>query len=170
MAKLLKAAVLGGLVVFAWGSFSWTVLPWHNKTLHGFQHDADVASVLDFAAPVSGIYVLPSPEQMESASGRLMAFVSLSKTGLRGMGQAMAMGLVVQILGAFLATWLLSHTSGLSYKQKILFVTVFGFAAGWLGNMPNFIWWNFPPGFTMVNLADAVIGWALAGAVIGKFV
>ena len=34
MAKsLLLGALLGGLTLFAWGAFSYMILPWHNMTL-----------------------------------------------------------------------------------------------------------------------------------------
>jgi len=170
MTQLIKAAALGGLTVYLWGMISWMVLPWHNHVIQPFNHDADVATVLDFATPSSGVFVIPSPQTMKNPTPGPMVFASISKSGHRPMAQAVGMGLITQILGALLAAWLLSKTQGLSYKQKVLFVSVFGVAAGWLGAMPYFIWWSFPAGYTAVMLADSLIGWALAGFVIGKII
>ena len=84
------------------------------------------------------------------------------------MGQAVVLGLSLQILGAFLLSWLLSKTSGLPYRRKVLFAAVFGLAVGLLGAGPNWIWWRFAAGYTLVSIADGIIGWTLAGLVIGK--
>ena len=90
------------------------------------------------------------------------------KEGARPMGLAMALGIATQILGAFILSWLLSKTVGLTYRQKVLFAAVFGLGVGILGHVPYFVWWHFPAFYTAVSIADMIISWALAGLVIGK--
>ena len=57
---LLKSAVIGGLIVFIWGLFSWMVFPWHQSCLNKFSNESEVADVLRDNAPKPGMYVLPN--------------------------------------------------------------------------------------------------------------
>jgi hypothetical protein len=166
----LKASVLGGLIVFLWSAVSWRVLPWNRQQIQPFNHDVDVAAVLDFATSGSGIFVYPGPDRDAKSTTGLMAFVSLTKEGVKPMGLSLTIACLMQMLGAFLVNWMLSRTQGLSYREKVLFITLFGTAIGWLGAMPNWIWWGFPASFTALAMADAVIGWTLAGLVIAKII
>ena len=45
-------------------------------------------------------------------------------------------------------------------------VTLIGFLIGFLGEMPYWNWWGFSFGYVVVEIADAVIGWFLAGLAI----
>jgi len=168
--SLLKGAVLGGVTVFVWGMVSWTVLPWHKTTVHAFEHDVDVVRMLDFGAPRSGVYLYPAMASREIKSGEPMVFVSYSREGMRPMAPAMGLGLGLQILGAFILSWLLSKTSGLAYGQKILFAAAYGLAVGLLGFGPAWLWWGFATDYTCVAIADSIISWTLAGLVLGKVI
>jgi hypothetical protein len=166
--RLLKAAVIGGVIVFVWGVVSWVVIPWHGRVLHALDHDVDVARMLDFGAPRSGIYLYPPSTAKALPASGLAAFVSISKEGLRPKAWATVLGLSLHIFGAFLLSWLLSKTAGLLYGQKVLFASAFGLAVGLLGSGPNWIWWGFSAEFTWVAIADSLIAWTLAGCVLGK--
>jgi hypothetical protein len=170
MTNLWKGALFGGLTVFVWSAASWMVLPWHAKVFHTFEHDVDVVRMLDFGAPTSGVYLYPSASSHEMKAGEPMVFVNFSKEGMRPMGRAMGFGLALQILGAFILTWLLSKTSGLSYGQKVLFAAAYGLAVAVLGHGAYWIWWAFPTDYTLVAIAEGVMGWILAGLVIGMVI
>ncbi len=43
--NLIKGALVGGVIAFAWGWVSWMVLPWHMQTFHKFK-DADLRDVI----------------------------------------------------------------------------------------------------------------------------
>ncbi len=170
MTSLWKGAVLGGLTVFVWSALSWMVLPWHTKGFHAFDHDVDVVRMLDFGAPSSGLYLYPSAASHEMKAGEPMVFVSYSKEGMRPMGQAMGLGLGLQMIGAYILTSLLLKTSGLSYGQKVLFSAAYGLAVTILAQGAYWIWWAFPTDYTLFQIADGMIGWTLAGLIIGKVV
>lgn len=166
--SLWKSALLGGLTVFVWTAVSWMVLPWHARTLHAFDHDVDVIRMLDFGAGNSGIYIYPAGAAHKMAPGEPTAFVSYSKSGMRPMGTAMAFAFGEQCLGALILAWLLRQTTGLRYGQKVLFAASYGLAIGLLGNAPYWIWWAFPTDYTGIAIAESLMGWTLAGLVLGK--
>ena len=184
MAKpLLKGAIFGGIVLFVWGFISHAVLPWHEATWNRFADEDAVAQVLTENAPRSGIYLYPmgpkpegSEEQKQAAEAEMwekmrkgpFAFVAYTDHGTTSMVRPFVVQLLTQILGALLATWLLLQTSALSYAGKVTFLAVVALTAGVLCHVPNWNWWGFATGYTVVNLVDLVIGWVLAGLVIAK--
>ena len=187
MAKsLILGTILGGLVAFIWSSLSWEVLGWHEKTMRGFQNQDEVSAVIASHATADGTYLLPwmpstqgmSAEQKKQAMAELIAKMQkgpiMFAAVRRGGFGSYARGIVVQVLSlmaaAFLLTWLLLHTSGLSYAGRVAFLGVCGLAASVIVDLPNWNWWGFSGAYTAVNLVDSTITWILAGLVMAKVV
>ena len=183
--SLLLGGLLGGLVLFFWGAFSYMVLPWHTMALEKFTDETVVAQTLTANASRSGMYILPNPHKHEpgmtaahqqaaeeGAQARMMSgpfmFASVSLGGTRDMGQALLLNVLSDILAAALATWLLLQTANLSYGPRAGFVVVVALTTGVIAHVPYWIWWKFSTSFTLVEFADLLIGWGLAGLVIAK--
>ena len=185
MKKVILGGVLGGLVVFIWGMISWMVLPWHRGNFEQFQNGSAVQAVLVASAPKAGIYLLPgmhekgesissdqekalmkqAHEQMEKGP---FAFVAMRPNGVGPMGMLMIRSLIIQIVGAFLLTWLLLMAKIESYLERIGFFSILAVTAGVICFLPEWNWWGFPARYTLVGIADLVIGWSLAGIVIAR--
>ena len=182
--SLLLGTILGGLAAFLWSSISWEVIGWHEKTLLTFQNDEGVAAVLLSHTTQSGTYLLPGGPQQEgmTAEQKKAAQTVLMERMQRGpiMFAAVrregfgsyARGLVIQILSlmaaAFLLTWLLLQTRGLTYWKRVIFLAVVGLAAGVISDLPNWNWWGFSGLYTAVNVADFTLTWLFAGLIIAK--
>ena len=69
---------------------------------------------------------------------------------------------------AFLLTWLLLQTTGLSYAKRVVFLGVAGLAAGVIVEIPNWNWWGFSTAYTAVNIIDFTLMWTIAGLVIAR--
>jgi hypothetical protein len=167
-----------------WSSVSWELIGWHEKTMVGFQNEDEVSAVIASHATQDGTYILPSmpptagmtSEQKKSA---LAAVMQKMQTGpimvaavRRGGFGSYSRGLIVQLLSlmaaAFLLTWLLLQTSGLSYARRVGFLAIVGLAASVIVDLPNWNWWGFSGTYTAVNLADSTLTWLFAGLVIAK--
>lgn len=188
MKKLLLAAVLGGLAVFGWGAVSWMALPWHGRALHGFADEAQVAQMVLANAPVSGVYVLPytpmsksntHPEITERATQDALErkrqgpfiYAAVTREGIAtDMALPFALAVGLNALVAGLIAMLLAQTQGLGYMRRVVFVATAGAVIGLAGYVPNVIWWHFPAAYTIVDVADAVIGWSLVGLIIAALV
>lgn len=174
--KTLLAAVLGGVIVFAWGAVSWMVLGWHAPTIQAFANEDQVAQVLVDNAPVSGIYLLPKPQPTQvavppaeaaPAQAGPFAFVAYAREGVDPqMTMPMAYAVAASILAALLIAWLVRAAEGLGYFQRVLFIATVGIVIAIAGRLPNWIWWHFSTEFMLVDLADVVIGWTLAALVM----
>ena len=183
--SLMLGGLLGGLVLFVWGAISYMALPWHRMALEKFTDEAVVAQTLTANASVSGMYILPNPHKHEpgltdaqrqaaedDGMKRMMQgpfmFASVSLGGTHDMGQALLLNVLSDILAAALVAWLLLQTANLSYWCRVGFVVVVALTTGVVAHVPYWIWWRFSTSFTLVEFADLLIGWFLAGLVLAK--
>lgn len=184
--KLLKGALVGGLVYFAWGAASWMLLPGHEQAILKFTNEAEVSSVLKANAPNPGVYLLPNPhagteglspeakDQAMAEAERKMkegpfVFASVRTMGIsREMGASMFLSLLAHCVTALLFTWILLKAGPASYMDRVKLFTVLGLAAGFAGHSSHWIWWEFSTAYTFVALADLVIGSFLAGLAVAR--
>jgi hypothetical protein len=173
MKKIALGTILGGLAAFLWSTVSWEVVGWHEKTMVNFRNEDDVAAVIFSHAPKDGTYLLPGRQSTEAATeakmhrGPIMV-AAVRRSGFGSFGGAMITQVLSLMAAAFLLTWLLLQTAGLSYTRRVAFLAVAGLAASVIVDLPNWNWWGFSGAYTIVNLADATITWLLAGLVIAK--
>ncbi|MEQ1918632.1 MAG: hypothetical protein ABL955_05485, partial [Elusimicrobiota bacterium] len=80
----------------------------------------------------------------------------------------MALGLLMQMIGAFFWTWILGKIPGLTLKDSALYGCFFGLCLGALGVMPNWVWWKFSLPFTTMYIVDAVVAWTLASMALSR--
>lgn len=182
--SLLLGTILGGLTAFIWSSISWAVLGWHEKSIRAFQNEDEVAAVIASHTTQSGIYVLPgtpstegmTPDQKKAAEAAQMAkmqkgplmFAAIRRDGFPSYTRGLSIQLLSVFAAAFLLSWMLLQTSGLSYAGKVIFVAVGGLAASVIVDLPNWNWWGFSGSYTLINLVDFTLTWLFAGLVIAK--
>jgi hypothetical protein len=182
--SLILGTILGGLTAFLWSSVSWEFLGWHEKGVLAFQNEDEVSAVITSHTTEGGTYLLPSApptagmtsQQKNATQAALMEkmksgpimFASVRRGGFGSYTR----GLIVQFLGlmaaAFLLTWMLLQTGGLSYARKVAFLAAAGLAASVIVDIPNWNWWGFSGTYTVVNLIDSTLTWLIAGLVIAK--
>jgi hypothetical protein len=166
---------------------SYMLLPWHSATLEKYKDETTVAQALSAQAAGSGMHILPNPHRYdpsltearrkaaeEDGMTRMMQgpfmFAAVSLHGARDMGSAMVLTLLANIISAGLVTWLMGQTTDLGYWGRGGFVVVMIFTTCLIAYVPYWIWWGFSTSFTAVEFADHLIGWALIGMTIGRFV
>lgn len=179
--KFIRGAVIGGVIVFLWCLLSWMLFPWHKQMFKQFEDERSVAEVICNNASASGIYLLPNTFAYDTAtaddtvqSGLMMMHngpTMFASVQVNGMPQTTArpfvVSLLLQVVGAAIVTWMVLQTK-LRFKQKVVFVTLYGIAVGLLGVLPAWNWWAFSPIYTLYLFANLVIGWFLAGLAIAK--
>lgn len=183
---LIKGGLLGGLIVFAWSTISWMVLPWHTASLRNFTNEDAVVQVLQANVPESGVYVIPgvqntgvTEEEKKACEERMtkrmetgpFLFASFKAGGMSSssMGMGFIIYLVTQMLAAMLITWVLLKMPGLTFMGRAGVVVAIALIGGIIYELPMLIFWHFPVGHSMVNIIDSLVGWFLAGLVIAKF-
>jgi len=173
--SITKAGILGGITLFIWGALSWMVLPWHTKTIHSFTDEAAITQLIQSNAPISGMYFSPAWKQNDTAKDKAqmqgpMVFASVRLEGISSsMTVSMIISFLTQAIAAFFVAWLLSKTKGLNYLERVGFVVIFALAAGIVTDIPYWNWFAFDMQYTLVAMADLLIGWFFAGLVLAKF-
>ncbi len=194
--KLLLSAIAGGIVMFAWISISWMLLPLHKGEISGFKNEKAVATVLGQNITGDGIYALPAPS-MDKAPAKSAgkekkskvaaakpaaaakpvpnvkpyAYVVVKADGIDVAGSvkpALAREFILCLFLAGLLGCILKKTGGCCCPVGLSFKI--GLIAGVAGYMPNFIWFHFPLNSALVGVFETLVGFVLAGFVISKFV
>lgn len=184
MKSVILGTLLGGVWAFIWSSISWEVLRWHEQGIYSFQNDEEVSAVIASHSTQSGNYILPgrppkegmTPGQKKAAEATQLArmqkgpmmFAAVRRGGFGSFAKGMIAQFLILAAGAFLLTWLVLQTSGLSYGKRVVFLAVVGLAASVVSDLPNWNWWGFSGAYTAVMVADSTLTWLFAGLVIAK--
>jgi hypothetical protein len=177
---LALGTVLGGVILFVWGAVYHSVLPFANQAFLAFGDEEAVTRAITTSAPRSGTYFLPyvpqsgSDAYKKAAEDRLsrgpflFACVRLGPMG--SLGSYLGAQLAINLLTAFFLTLLLLHVRVVSVSGRALFLV--GVAlAGWVArSLPSWNWYAFSDAYTLAELADLVVGFALAGLALARVV
>jgi len=172
MSKCIKGGVLGAIILFIWSFVSWMVLPWHENSIHTFKDETAISQIIQSNASVSGIYFSPSYKAADANTPPPQGPTVFAAVHLEGAQGSMTMPMVISFLtylvAAFLVAWMLSKMNGSSYFQRVMFVVVFALAAGVVTDVPYWNWFKFDMNYTLIMMADLLVGWFLAGLVMAK--
>jgi hypothetical protein len=183
--RMLVAGLAGGAVLFIWGALAWMVLPLHNRLVHPLPQEETLLPALRDRVTEPGLYHYPALriEPGMDADQRLAARQNWQRNRAAGptgilahrpgpppaMWQLALQGLLIQIAVALLAGLLLWRAlpGADSYGARVQFVTWTGALAAVAAGLPMWNWWGFPAEFIVAMIAERVIGFFLAGLVIG---
>lgn len=164
----IKGGIVGGIILFIWGIVSWVALPWHMSTIHAFQDEKVVSETLVTNAPQSGIFFLPSQMTQNADAPVPVIFISIFKEGNMSMMVSYLISFLTQVIAAMLVAWMLTKASRLNYWGKVWFAVMFAVSAGLVTHGMSWNWLSFDTNYTLVLMADLVIGWFLAGLAMAK--
>lgn len=166
--SVIKGGIYGGVIVYIWMIISWSVLPWHHATMHKVSSERQISSVITENCKSDGMYVMPFGAENEGKAP--FVFMSVKLKGFEMNTATFIVSLITQVIGAGFISYLLSRAVGLMYAAKVIFVMFTGFVVWLLGVFPSWNWCGFSVSYVFVSLADFLIGWFLAGLVMGKVV
>lgn len=158
---LLLAAVLGGLVSFAWGAVAHVSMIFPSVQPKAFTDSTGVVQFVKANAPENGVYF----------EGRgLLAVVSFRPDlgpKFESLTVPMLKQFLIEVAVALVLAWVLLRLPVWSpWGTGSLFATI-GLAAAVEQLLPEANWYGFPIPFQLAELAIFVIGWFLMGLVIG---
>ena len=182
--RILVAAIFGGIVMFFWGFVAHMLLGLGNPGIHQPVHeDVVLSSLHEGLGDTPGVYILPSfdPKQWNDQSARA-AYAKKSSSSPYAWVVYLPQGedmtdmhrqLPRQWASDTLAALALACVMGLA---AIGFARRMGIAAAaavfaWLSVLvPYWNWYRFPGALTWAALAEQLIGWLLAGAVMAWWI
>ena len=187
--RILLGGVLGGIVLFLWSFVSHELLPLGEVGLKSIPNEGAVLGALRDNIKEPGFYFFPwreeSPgatkQQQEATMKQWQEKYMAGPTGIliyKVHGeQAMSPRLLLTELGAdialmLVAAFLLAQAAGAlgTFLGRALFVAALSLV-GWLDiHVSYWNWYGFPTDYTLATLADAFIGYWLAGIVLAWLV
>ena len=188
MKQIAFATLAGALVSFTWGFISWMVLSWHSDDMKKFTDEAAVAAVIRENAPEPGFYALPNhgtlpknarmdeivgaEEKHQNAmnAGPVVYATIRPQAKIFDMNHNLVLGLTRSFVASLLMAFLVSMTGRLDYPQRVAFCALVGVFVGLGMDAQQFIWFEAPLRYTLVNALDHVAEWFFAGLAIAGIV
>ncbi len=173
MKKQLIASLVGGIILFVWQFLSWSMLNIHGSEM---AYTANQDKILENLMQnlEEGSYFLPNlppgsssaEEQayMQNSAGKPWAIVSYHKAMNMSMGMNMFRAFAVDLVAAFLLTWLLLKFANLDLKTALLSSLAVGGISYLTIPYLNSIWFESN---SIGYLIDAAAQWGLVGVWLG---
>ena len=176
--RLIIAAILGGIVMFAWGAVSHMVLNIEGGSLKPMPNEAAVTAAMKSNIAESGIYFLPGMDMSKTATAEQQAaWAAKYKEGPTAMliyhptgddvftprqfGTQLASDIGAALIGSIILLF-----AGVGFARGVIISTMIGMA-GWVAILvPFWNWYKFPFEFVRTDLIDQIAGWFLAGLVM----
>ncbi|MEO6926483.1 MAG: hypothetical protein ABI129_07405 [Rhodanobacter sp.] len=178
--RVLVASLIGGIVMFLWGVGAHMVLGLGDIGLRQpTNENVALSGLQEGLGGQAGVYVLPSldPKQMKDpAVTRAYSIKAVRSpyawviyqprgTDMLQMGPQIGRQWASDTLAA-LALAFVMGLAVLSFRQRLA-VAAAAAVFAWLSSLlPYWNWYRFPLDFTLAALAEQLIGWLLAGAVM----
>ena len=172
MKKLLLGSFLAGLALFMWGFIYYGVsgIPYKLLGTPNTTAGADLKS----SFPTDGTYILPGPnaENLEAAQKEgPIAMVHIVRDGAENPMSMMLPGFFHGWAYCFLLGLTLQQVcKKAGYGERVWFVTLVGIAGAFLARFGDAIWFLQDWSWQISNFAYSVIGAAIAGAILAKFI
>jgi len=179
--RLIIAAILAGIVMFFWGFVSHEVLGIGEAGLKPMPNEPSVEAALKTNISEPGLYVMPmmgiadphhaTDEQQTALFEKYRqgptAMLIYHPTGEEPLSvRQLAVELASNILAALVVGMILS-LGAVGFSRGVTIATLVGLA-GWLSiEVSYWNWYRFPTNFVTGELIDQIVGWLLAGFVLG---
>jgi hypothetical protein len=175
--RVLVTAILGGVVFFMWGAVAHMMLPIGEM---GMKLPTEQAATLSAIAPSTqgeGVYMYPSMDPAKwQDEAAVKAFVEANKgspyafliyqPGGNPAHADMTPNLIRQFASDLLSAWVVAFVLALGafgFAKRVFIATALGLFSWLTVSVPYWNWYLFPLDFTIGNLLEQVVGWALAG-------
>ena len=176
--RVILAAILGGIVMFAWGAFSHMVLNFEGSMIRQVPNEAAVVTAMKDNIREDGVYAMPGVDMTHQPSAEVMnAWSAKYKEGPTAMlfyhtagadvftPQQFGMQFLADF-GAALFGSVILFLAAVNFGRCVVISTLIGLG-GWCAlEIPYWVWYRFPWEFIRADLIDQVAGWFLAGLVM----
>jgi len=164
-ARLLSLGIVAGaLTLFAWETLSNAALPWHRMTMRTFVDSSAAVAAIRQHAPENGLYV---DDRGVIAAVSLLPDQS-SKAAL--LGPMMGRQIVLDLLVAAVLLLVMLRLPRATTAQYAGVFAVAAFAISASMFVSNWNWWGYPAAWTLVQVVDRTVAFALMGLVMGWIV
>ncbi|NNC90517.1 MAG: hypothetical protein HKN82_18840 [Akkermansiaceae bacterium] len=181
MLRTALAVLASTVILFVWGSLSWSVFGWHMPK--DFKDGEAVAAVLKANCEEHGNYAYPSwsmmnaPAEEQEAAKKTMdqawkdgpfiyATVRPGALPNYNMGSLMVRQVGIVLLASFTLVFLIQKSKHNAFLDRLSMAVLAGLLLGIMSALPAWNWMELPGRDTVALLLDGIISLTLAGAAI----
>ena len=182
MKRILLAALIGGLIAFAWSAFVHMALPIGMGGMQPLPREESVLAPMKDAITESGLYFFPGIDMRGKPSAEeRTAWEAKMRAGPHGMilyhpqgAEPMMVSqlvweFVTDVIAALIACLVLIQI-GSGRLRRALTVMLFGVFSWFAISASQRIFYEFPGAFALLDLIDQVGSWFLAGLAMAGMV
>ena len=183
MKKLIIAALVGGVILFAWNALSWMALPIHHDTFMYTEHQDEILEVVNKHLDKSGTYRIPFVDNREAGmydeeykeafqaleekqEGKPFFTIFYVKEGMSMDPLKFLMGIVNSFIAVFLVALILGlaqdKLSG--FFQRWWLVMLIPVLMCFSGPIVDMNWMGFQWHYVKGIILDHLVSWGLVGA------
>ncbi len=173
------AAIVGGLLFLLWGAVAHRGLGLVDRTMKGLPNETAVLAELSANTPLPGMYFFPYADLSTGDEAVLADLEKRYATGPAGLiiyrpigGEMMPPSMLIkEFLGGFAACAIVAFILGslpIGMRGGAVMCGLFALAMTCSGGWSSHVWYGFPLDWVSDGAIEAVVGWILAGAAIGK--
>jgi hypothetical protein len=182
--RILIAGLLGGIVMFLWGVTAHMALGLGEVGLRlPVNENAALGGLQQGLGDQAGVYMLPSldPKKMgDAAEVRAYSLKAVRSpyawvvyqpqgTDMTQMGPQIGRQWASDTLGALTLAFVMG-LAAIGFRRRLMVAAAAALFA-WFGTLlPYWNWYRFPLDFTLAALAEQLIGWLIAGAVMAWWI
>lgn len=175
MKKILIGGLVGGILLFAWQTVSWTVANFHDKSQQYTEKQETILSFLNSIGLEEGGYIAPrekvgaTMEDMEKVmaemKGKPWARITYYKAYDVNIFMNMARGALANIIIACLLCWLFAKMGKQGFSTYVIASLAVGIICFTNGPYTGHIW--YPTYDINAHFMDALVSWGLVGVWLG---
>jgi lipopolysaccharide export LptBFGC system permease protein LptF len=184
MKQIVFAGILGGILLFSWGSLSHMGIGLGNTGIKELPEEQSVMSAMKSGIPQSGLYFFPGMHVAPNANvnqrtnavkqfeqkyengpyGILIYHPNgTNPTSPRKLGVEFGLNLAQALIAAFLVSRAKSLTG---FHSRVGFVVLLGILAAISTNIEYWNWYGFPGNYTAAYMLDKIVGFLVVGIAI----
>jgi len=175
MKKIILGTLAGGLILFFWQFFSWSLGNLHESQMSYTPLEQQLLSCLESSNLPEGEYFIPNKPPSTSQAeyqkiveqkwmGKPWARIQYHHKFENTMGMNMFRGLVIDLFSAFLLCMVLVGDPTLNFKKVMMTSLAVGIIAYLTIPYLSSIWFKTN---SLPDLIDGIVPWALIGLVLG---
>ena len=175
MVRTSLAVVSSTIILFVWGSLSWSLFPWHQP--REFKDAAAVGEVIKAHTDGHGVYAYPSwkqgegrtPADMEKEWAEGPYIWATVRPGSRpdlDIGGIMLRQVGIVLLASVTLLFLIQKSKHNAFLDRLSIAVLAGLLTGILSALPQWNWLETPGRETLAFFFDGIISITLAGAAI----
>jgi hypothetical protein len=180
MLRTLVAALIGAVVLFAWGAVYWMFIIDKSGAIRSVPNEAAIVGNLKTNIGSSAVYMFPAYPEPNAGEAAMQDFARRYKEGpvgaiiYRAEGgehmppSMMARGFLINLASAVLVTIVLQAMAagGLGFARRWAIAIMFGLFAALSTDALRGNWMPFPEPWTRALMFETIVAWVLAGGVI----